>query len=108
MRQLGLRSIYHDLGKAAPRTESPKRYILRCEKCAMEVLRKRKPQPHLMCARCRKVLVVFEVTEMRRIETTPQPARKAEPPREAVEPKRRAPAPQPAPTLFERLFGRGD
>ncbi len=109
MRQLGLRSIYHDLGKAAPRTESPKRYILRCEKCAMEVLRKRKPQPHLMCARCRKVLVVFEVTEMRRIETVPQVARRAEPvPRETAEPKRRPPDVPSAPTFFERLFGRAD
>ncbi len=68
MRELGLKSIYHDLGKAAPLNESPKRYILRCEKCLMEVLRKRRPSPHVMCARCRKHLVVFEVVEMRPIE----------------------------------------
>jgi len=68
MRELGLRSIYHDLGKASPLNESPKRYIIRCEKCFMEVLRKRKPSPHLMCARCRKPLVAFEVVEMRPVE----------------------------------------
>jgi predicted SprT family Zn-dependent metalloprotease len=68
MRELGLRSIYHDLGKAAPISESPKRYILRCEKCLMELLRKRKPSPHLICARCRKPLVAFEIVEMRPVE----------------------------------------
>jgi predicted SprT family Zn-dependent metalloprotease len=68
MRELGLRSIYHDLGKAAPLNESPKRYIIRCEKCFMELLRKRKPSPHLMCARCRKPLIAFEVVEMRPVE----------------------------------------
>ena len=68
MSELGLRSIYHDLGKAAPISESTKRYILRCEKCLMELLRKRKPSPHLMCARCRKPLRAFEVVEMRPVE----------------------------------------
>ncbi|HTJ28232.1 MAG TPA: SprT-like domain-containing protein [Candidatus Limnocylindria bacterium] len=68
MRELGLRSIYHDLGKAAPLNESAKRYILRCDKCAMELLRKRKPSPNLICARCRKALVAFEVTEMKPVE----------------------------------------
>jgi len=68
MHELGLRSIYHDLGTAKPFNESTKRYILRCEKCTMEVLRKRKPPAHLMCARCRKSLLVFEVMEMRPVE----------------------------------------
>lgn len=68
MRELGLGSIYHDLGKAAPLNESTKRYILRCEKCAMELLRKRKPSANLICARCRKSLVAFEVTEMKPVE----------------------------------------
>jgi predicted SprT family Zn-dependent metalloprotease len=68
MRELGLRSIYHDLGTAAPLNESPKRYIVRCEKCFMEVLRKRKPAANLVCARCRKPLVAFEVVEMRPVE----------------------------------------
>jgi predicted SprT family Zn-dependent metalloprotease len=68
MRELGLRSIYHDLGKAAPLNESAKRYIIRCEKCTMEVLRKRKPSANVVCARCRKPLVAFEVVEMRPVE----------------------------------------
>jgi hypothetical protein len=67
MRELGLSSIYHDLGTAKPFNESAKRYILRCEKCTMEVLRKRKPPAHLMCARCRRSLTVFEVVEMREV-----------------------------------------
>ena len=67
MRELGLRSIYHDLGTARPLNESAKRYILRCEKCTMEVLRKRKPPGNIVCARCRKSLTVFEVVEMREI-----------------------------------------
>jgi predicted SprT family Zn-dependent metalloprotease len=70
MKELGLRSIYHDLGKAAPLNESTKRYILRCDKCTMELLRKRKPAPHLLCARCRKVLSVFEVVEVRPVEAS--------------------------------------
>jgi len=73
MRELGLRSIYHDLGTAAPLNPSTKRYILRCEKCGMEALRKRKPPPHVTCARCRKPLTLFEVVEMREVE----PARAA-------------------------------
>jgi predicted SprT family Zn-dependent metalloprotease len=68
MREIGLRSIYHDLGTATPLNESTKRYILRCEKCTMEVLRKKKPSPHLVCARCRKHLIAFEVVEMRPVE----------------------------------------
>ena len=68
MRELGLTSIYHDLGTAAPFNESSKRYILRCEKCLMELLRKRKPAPNIVCARCRKSLAVFEVVEMRPVE----------------------------------------
>ena len=68
MRELGLRSIYHDLGKAAPISESTKRYIIRCPNCTMEVLRKKKPSPNLICARCRKGLEVFEVVEMRPVE----------------------------------------
>jgi len=68
MNELGLTSIYHDLGRAAPLNESTKRYILRCEKCSMEVLRKKKPAPNLLCARCRKPLVAFEILEVRPIE----------------------------------------
>jgi predicted SprT family Zn-dependent metalloprotease len=68
MKELGLSSIYHDLGRAAPLNESTRRYIVRCERCTMEVLRKRKPAPNLVCARCRKPLVAFEVIEMRPVE----------------------------------------
>jgi predicted SprT family Zn-dependent metalloprotease len=68
MRELGLSSIYHDLGRATPLNESTKRYILRCPKCTMELLRKRKPPANLVCARCRKPLAVFEVVEMRPVE----------------------------------------
>ena len=39
-----------------------------CEKCTMEVLRKKKPSPNLVCARCRKHLIAFEVIEMRPVE----------------------------------------
>jgi predicted SprT family Zn-dependent metalloprotease len=73
MRELGLRSIYHDLGTAKPFNESAKRYILRCEKCTLEVLRKRKPPANIMCAHCRKGLAVFEVVELREI-TPPKAA----------------------------------
>ena len=68
MRELGLTSIYHDLGRAAPLNESTKRYIVRCEKCFMEVLRKRKPSANVVCARCRKPLIAFEVVEMRPVD----------------------------------------
>jgi predicted SprT family Zn-dependent metalloprotease len=71
MRELGLKSIYHDLGSAAPLNESTKRYIVRCEKCTMELLRKKKPSPNLVCARCRKPLIAFEVVEMRPVELSP-------------------------------------
>src|SRR5665213_1824967 len=73
MRELGLTSIYHDLGTAAPLNPSTKRYVLRCEKCGMEALRRRKPPPHVVCAKCRRHLAVFEIVEMREVE----PARAA-------------------------------
>lgn len=70
MRELGLSSIYHDLGKAAPDSESARRYILRCEKCTGEWLRKRKPSPNLRCGRCRLALSVYEVAEVRPVTLT--------------------------------------
>jgi predicted SprT family Zn-dependent metalloprotease len=73
MRELGLKSIYHDLGSAAPLNPSTKRYIARCEKCGMEVLRRRKPPANVVCARDRRPLAIFEITEMREVE----PARAA-------------------------------
>jgi len=68
MRELGLRSIYHDLGTAAPLNENPKRYILRCEHCRREVLRKRRPPPGARCINCRRPLVTLEVVEMRQVD----------------------------------------
>lgn len=67
MRELGLSSIYHDLGTAAPLQENPKRYILRCEHCRREALRKRKPSPGIRCAYCRRAIVVLEIVEMREV-----------------------------------------
>ncbi len=51
MRELGLRSIFHDLG-ATPRRESTKRFILRCDACRLEVLRKKRPPALVSCGRC--------------------------------------------------------
>ncbi len=72
MREVGLRSIYHDLGSAAPRRESQKRFILRCDACTMEILRKRRPSGAVSCGRCsrrafdpRFKLRVIEIVEMR-------------------------------------------
>jgi predicted SprT family Zn-dependent metalloprotease len=74
MRELGLRSIYHDLGSAAPRRESSKRFILRCDACTMEILRKKKPPAFVSCGRCgrraydpRFRLRVYEVVETREV-----------------------------------------
>jgi predicted SprT family Zn-dependent metalloprotease len=67
MRDLGLDSIYHDLGTAPPFNGSERRYIIRCERCRTEVLRKRKPPAHVRCARCRRQLIAFEVVEMREV-----------------------------------------
>ncbi|HEY9084967.1 MAG TPA: SprT-like domain-containing protein [Candidatus Tyrphobacter sp.] len=72
MRECGLGSIYHELGHAAPRRESSRRYILRCESCAFEVLRKRLPRKPASCPRCnhrrfdpRFPLSIYEVVELR-------------------------------------------
>jgi predicted SprT family Zn-dependent metalloprotease len=79
MKELGLTSIYHDLGTAPPLNGSQKRYIIRCEKCGVEVLRKRRPPAHARCARCRRGLAVFEVVEMREVVTEPRAARRDRP-----------------------------
>ncbi len=68
MRELGLKSIYHDLGTAAPLNESPKRYILRCDRCRRELLRKRRPPLGARCGQCRRQILVFEVVEMRQLD----------------------------------------
>ena len=75
MRECGLTSIYHDLGNAAPANESARRFILRCERCGGEILRKHKPRVALSCGRCsarrydpRFPLTVYEIVEIRPIE----------------------------------------
>ncbi|GAC1313068.1 MAG: hypothetical protein NVS2B3_08660 [Vulcanimicrobiaceae bacterium] len=74
MRALGLRSIFHDLGSAGPRRESTRRFILRCDACTAEILRKKRPPARVSCGRCgrrsydpRFPLRVFEVTETREL-----------------------------------------
>jgi predicted SprT family Zn-dependent metalloprotease len=75
MRELGLTSIYHELGTAAPRKESTRRFILRCDSCKLELLRKRRPPANVSCGRCsrrtydpRYKLRVFEIVETRELE----------------------------------------
>lgn len=87
MRELGLDSIYHDMGTAPPLNPSDKRYVVRCEKCAAEALRKRKPPAHARCARCGKSIVVYEVVEMRPVTLERAASRK-----------------RPRPGFFRRLF----
>jgi predicted SprT family Zn-dependent metalloprotease len=77
LRECGLSSIYHDLGNVAPLQESRKRYILRCERCAFETLRRSRPRKPASCPRCNKSrfdarypLAVYEILEMRRAGTT--------------------------------------
>ncbi len=77
MRECGMNSIYHDLGNARPYNESAKRYILRCERCSLELLRRRVPASAMSCGRCsasgydvRFPLTVIEVLETREIGTT--------------------------------------
>ena len=75
MRELGLSSIYHDMGSALPRRESAQRFILRCDRCTLELLRKRRPREEMSCGRCssrrfdpRYPLRVFEIVELRETE----------------------------------------
>jgi len=77
MRECGLTSIYHDLGNARPFNESSKRYILRCEQCAFETLRRKKPGKPASCPRCDKrrfnpkfPLTIYEVTGLEAVGTT--------------------------------------
>lgn len=86
LRDCGLDSIYHDLGSVAPTKESSKRYILRCEGCAFEALRRNRPRKPSSCPRCNKrgfdarfPLTIYEIVEMRAAGTTidvPRAARK--------------------------------
>ncbi len=77
LRECGLHSIYHELGNALPRKESAKRYILRCERCGLEVLRRSRPGRASSCARCNKSrfdprfpLTVYEIVEIRALGNT--------------------------------------
>jgi hypothetical protein len=77
MVECGITSIYHDLGNVRPLTESSKRYILRCEHCATEALRKRLPGKPVSCSRCnprrfdpRYPLTILEVLETQVIGTS--------------------------------------
>ncbi len=69
MRECGITSIYHDLGRVRPLSGSTKRYILRCEQCGFEALRKRLPGKPASCPRCnarrfdrRFPLTIYEIT----------------------------------------------
>lgn len=84
LRECGISSIYHDLGSIRPLRESSKRYILRCEHCAFEVLRRRKPARPASCPRCNKrrfdpryPLALYEIVETRPIGDTPEGVRAA-------------------------------
>ena len=72
LRECGLDSIYHELGNVRPLRESGRRFILRCEQCAFEVLRKRRPVKPASCPRCNKQrfdprypLAIVEILETR-------------------------------------------
>jgi predicted SprT family Zn-dependent metalloprotease len=84
LRECGLKSIYHDLGSVRPLTESSKRYILRCEHCAFEALRKKRPGKPASCPRCNKrrfdpryPLTIYEVVETRVVGDTVEGLRAA-------------------------------
>lgn len=85
LRECGIASIYHDLGNVRPLAESNKRYILRCNHCAFEVLRKKRPAKPVSCARCNKrrfdpryPLTIYEIVEIREIGNSIDGARAAE------------------------------
>ena len=78
MRELGLKSIYHDMGAAREFSLDTKRYILRCDHCAAEILRRRRPPAMVSCARCsrgrynaRYQLKAYEITGLREAELSP-------------------------------------
>ncbi len=73
MRECGLTSIYHDLGHMRPGKESSRRYILRCESCGFELLRRRIPSKLASCRRCnhRRYDPRFQLTIHEIVETRP-------------------------------------
>jgi len=77
LRECGLHSIYHDLGNAGPSQESKRRYILRCEQCSFEALRRTRPRRAASCPHCNKrrfdprfPLTIYEIIELRAVGTT--------------------------------------
>ena len=77
LRECGLTSIYHDLGNVAPRAESGRRYILRCDQCAFETLRRKRPSKPASCPRCNKQrfdprypLTILQITGVEAVGTT--------------------------------------
>lgn len=77
MHACGMTSIYHDLGNVRPAAESAKRYILRCEQCSLEILRRRIPSSAMSCGRCSKrgydaryPLKIIEIVETRELGET--------------------------------------
>jgi hypothetical protein len=93
MRRCGISSIHHEMGAVKPLHESPRRYILRCERCAFETLRKRRPARPASCPSCNRrrfdprfPLTVYEVVQVRPAGTTvPERAACDGPRREAVQ-----------------------
>jgi predicted SprT family Zn-dependent metalloprotease len=84
LRECGLSSIYHELGNVAPLKESTKRFILRCERCAFEVLRRGVPRKPASCPRCNKrrfddryPLTIYEIMGLRETGTSLDGARAA-------------------------------
>jgi predicted SprT family Zn-dependent metalloprotease len=84
LRECGLTSIYHDLGNVSPSRESTKRFILRCERCTFEALRRSLPRTAASCPRCNKrrfderyPLTIYEIVELREAGTTLDGARAA-------------------------------
>lgn len=77
LRECGMSSIYHDLGHVRPFNESQKRYILRCEHCGFEVLRRKRPGKPVSCARCNRnrfdprfPLTIYEIKALENVGTT--------------------------------------
>jgi predicted SprT family Zn-dependent metalloprotease len=82
LRECGMTSIYHELGRAKPLQESSKRYILRCEHCGFEALRRKRPGRAVSCPRCNKrrfdprfALAIYEVVEIRPLSSRSDEAR---------------------------------
>ncbi len=86
MRELGIDSIYHDMGNAAPRKESAMRFIL-ARPLPARTPAQAPPDPQFLVRalqrpplRPRYPLRVFEITDVREVGTAvPRAARRARP-----------------------------